>query len=169
MRRLLLLALCAIGVTLAGADSARAQETPPVTRYVAVTSFQVPFADRADFISWLEEYFLPSYQLNPKVLNFRLLNHNWGSNGADMALVAEYATWDDVNADCGAPCEAYDAQHEAPEEGDDGYAEYQKKLAIFNKYYAEHRDEIYATPMRRAVVEGQLQGTAGPTPPTPSN
>lgn len=167
MRKMLLVAVCAIAaIAVLGVPTAEAQDTPPVVRYVASTSFNVAFGpDRGKVISFLEEYFLPGYQLNPKVLNFRMLNHNWGSNGSQIILVAEYATFADIEADCGEPCETYFAQHEAPEEGEAGYAEYREKSDLFSKYYSTHSDEIYSTPMRRAVVEGEMQGTAGPTPP----
>jgi hypothetical protein len=130
---------------------------------VTATSVEVPFGDdRAKFISFLEEYFLPGIQLHPKVKNFRMLNHNWGSNASAIVLVAEYDTFADIEAECGQPCDDYFAQHEAPEEGDAGYEEYQEKLAVFNKYYAKHSDEIYSTNMNRAVVEGRMQGRVGP-------
>jgi hypothetical protein len=162
---MLLVAVCAIAaIAVLGVPTAEAQDAPPVVRYVASTSFDVPYQDRAQVVSFLEEYFLPGYQLHPKVLNFRMLNHNWGSSGSQIIMVAEYATFADIDADCGAPCEAYYAQHEAPEEGEAGYAEYEEKADLFNKYYSSHSDEIYATQMRRAVVEGEMQGTVGPTP-----
>lgn len=158
-----------LGVTFALSTlvvgTARAQDQPPPTRIVAATYFEVPFGqERADFVNFLTEYFLPGYQLNPNVKNFRMLTHNWGSNASSMLLVAEYESFADIEADCGQPCEDYFAQHEAPEEGEAGYDEYQRKLVTFNKYYANHSDEIYSTNMNRAVVEGQMQGQVGPAP-----
>jgi hypothetical protein len=146
-------------------SSAQAQEPPPPpTRVTAVTTVEVPFGDdRQKFISFLEEYFLPGYQLNPKVKNFRMLNHNWGSNAEQILLVAEYDTFADIEAEC-TPCDEYFEQHEAPEEGEDGYEAYQDKLEVFNKYYAKHSDEIYSANMNRAVVEGRMQGRVGPAP-----
>jgi hypothetical protein len=124
--------------------------------------FEAPYGDeRTKLVSFLEEYFLPGYQLNPKVKNFRMLNHNWGSNGAQILLVAEYETFADIEAEC-TPCDEYFEQHEAPEEGEDGYEAYQDKLEVFNKYYSKHSDEIYSSNMNRAVVEGQMQGRVGP-------
>jgi hypothetical protein len=167
MRRTLLAVLGALMCLLAvEVGSVRAQQDTP-TRYVAVTSFEVPFTDRAKVISFLEEYFFPAYQLHPKVQNFRMLSHNWGSNGSQVVLMAEYDTWADIEADCGQPCDDYFAQHKAPEEGDPGYAEYRDKSDTFSKYYAHHTDEIYSTNMNRAVVEGDMAGTVGP--PTPAD
>ncbi|CAN5133538.1 hypothetical protein BH18GEM1_BH18GEM1_15240 [soil metagenome] len=151
--------------TMSAVEPARAQEQEePTIRYVAATSFDVPFYDREKVVSFLEEYFLPGYQLDPRIRNFRMLNHQWGSNASTIVLVAEYDSWADIEADCGQPCDDYDAQHEEPEEGDPGYAEYQEKQAAFQKYYAAHSDEIYTTSMSRAVVEGEMQGTVGPAP-----
>ena len=165
MQRKLLAALCVTVAVLAVAvGSAQAQQAQNPTRYVAVTTFDVPFTDRAKVVSFLEEYFFPGYQLNPKVRNFRMLTHNWGSNASQIALVAEFDTWGDIEADCGQPCDDYYAQHEAPEEGEAGYEEYREKSDLFSKYYAHHADEIYATNMNRAVVEGKMQGTVGPAP-----
>lgn len=165
MRKTLLAALCASMTLLAlEVGSAQAQEAEIPTRVVAVTTFDVPFLDRAQVVSFLEEYFLPGYQLNPNVKNFRMLTHNWGSNASQVILVAEYDSFAAIDAECGQPCDAYFEQHEAPEEGEAGYAEYQEKADAFSKYYAAHSDEIYSTNMNRAVVEGRMQGTVGPSP-----
>ena len=163
---LLTLLIAFAAVSVPGTNSAQAQEPPaPPTRVVTATTVEVPFGpDRAMFVSFLEEYFLPGIQLHPKIKNFRMLNHNWGSNGSMIVLVAEYDTFADIEAECGQPCDDYFAQHEAPEEGDSGYEEYQEKLAVFNKYYAKHSDEIFSTNMNRAVVEGRMQGQVGPAP-----
>ena len=165
MRKTLLAALCAVVAVLAvEVGSAEAQQAQAPTRYLTVTSFDVPFTDRAKVMSFLEEYFFPGYQLHPKVRNFRMLNHNWGSNASQIILMAEFDSWADIEAECGQPCDDYEAQHKAPEEGDAGYAEFREKADLFSKYYAHHSDEIYAANMNRAVVEGKMQGTVGPAP-----
>ena len=120
-------------------------------------------ADRGLVMAYLTEYFLPSYQLNPSVKNFRMLTHNSGSDGGDIVLGAEYESWAAIEADCGQPCEDYYDQHEAPEEGEAGYAEFQAQLQAFNKYYSHHQDEIYATNMNRAVVDGRQPTRVGPS------
>lgn len=165
MRKIALaVGVCALAFFIAS-EPLRAQDQDPPVRYVTATSFNVPFGpDRAEVMSFLEEYFLPGIQLNPAVRNFRLLTHNWGSNGMTVVMVAEYDNWADIEGDCGQPCDDYFAQHEAPEEGDDGYQEYQEKSTAFNAAYGSHSDEIYTTNMNRAVVEGQMQGTVGPAP-----
>lgn len=163
-KHLSVLCLVAVASTLV-VPAAVAQDDGPPTRIVAVTSFEVPFGpERGDVISFLQEYFLPGYQLNPHVKNFRMLTHNWGANAADVLLVAEYDSFADIEAECGQPCDDYFAQHEAPEEGEAGYDEFQRKVQAFNRAYTNHRDEIYSTNMNRAVVEGQMQGRVGPPP-----
>lgn len=165
MKRTLLAACAALTLFVVTAGIARAQDAPPPMRYIASTSFTVPFGpERGQVMAFLTEYFLPGYQLNPNVKNFRMLQHNWGSNGSDIVLVAEYETWAGIEADCGQPCEDYFDQHEAPEEGEAGYAEYDANVQAFNKYYSNHRDEIYSTNMNRAVVEGQKPAQIGPAP-----
>jgi hypothetical protein len=156
---------CALAIFIAVGHARAQEEAPPPTRIVTATSFKVPFgADRGDVISFLIEYFLPGYQLNPNVHNFRMLMHRWGSDASDVVLVAEYDDLAAIDADCGKPCDDYFAQHEAPEEGEAGYEEYQKKVDAFSRAYQNHHDEIYVTRMDRAVVEGQMQGRVGPAP-----
>lgn len=78
--------------------------------------------------------------------------------------MAEFDTWAAIEADCGKPCDDYYAAHPDPEEGDADYEAYRNGQAVFNKYYASHRDEIYSTNMDRAIVEGVMQGRVGPGP-----
>ncbi len=167
MRRTPLYLLCACVVSLAAVGSARAQnaQSPtPEIRYISVTSFDVPYGDRAVLVPWMEEYVLPYTQLNPKVLNFRYLTHDWGSDGSQVVLVAEYANFGDVNSDCGDACKAYNDAHKAPKKGEAGYDKYHAGEELFNKYFSKHSDEIYVTNMRRAVVNGKPMGTPGPQP-----
>lgn len=140
----------------AAATPALAQEESgePETRVVTVTSFQVPFGDRSEVWPFLRDRILPTYQLHPKVLNFRVLTHYWGGNASDISLVAEYARFADLDEPCGKPCDDYFEANPAPEEGEEGYEEFAKSRDKFNKYYADHRDEIYNTAMDRARIEG---------------
>lgn len=156
--RAALLAALALVVGLLAVAPARAQQTQSATRYVAVTIFDVPYQDRAKVMSYMEEYFLPGWQLDPHTKNFRMLVHNWGSDGSQIVMMAEYDSWADIEGDCGKPCDDYFAKHPQPEEGTPAYEAGQ----LFAKYYSKHHDEIYNTQMRRAVVEGKMQGTVGP-------
>ncbi len=133
----------------------------PVTRIVTVTSFKLPFQHRSTVIPWMQKYVLPGTQLNPLAINFRLVFHNWGSDAADVVLVTEYASWADIEADCGQPCDDYDEANPEPEEGEEGYEAYEEAQALFSKYFSRHRDEIYSTPMGMAKVEGELMGPVG--------
>lgn len=152
----IVLAVClAAGLVVPG--NAVAQEEGPGSRIVTATSFHVPFYDRDVVFPFMEEYFLPGIQLNPNVLNSRVLVHNWGSDATMVVIVSEYEDFASIDADCGAPCEEYFEQHPAPEEGDPDYEAFE----LFAKYYAKHADEIYFTNMENAVVEGRMMGTVG--------
>lgn len=167
MRTLLALLSCSfLGFSASSALVAQEQEEPegPGSRVIAVTSFQVPFGDRPTVVPYMLEYFLPGIQLNPNVIGFRVLFHNWGSDASQVLLVQEFEDISLLEAECGQPCDDYYAEHPAPEEGDEGYEEYQEALELFNKYYAHHRDEIYVSPMGAAKVEGEMVGTVGPPP-----
>lgn len=165
MRRTTLWACaCALAIFLSSGYAQAQQQDSPM-RYVTVTTFDVPYGpDRAKVMSFLNEYILPSTQLHPGVRNFRLLTHVWGSNGMQVIMEAEYDNWADIELDCGLTCDDYFVIHEAPEEGDDGYAEYQEMSDLFSKYYSSHTDEIYLTNMNRAMVEGKTPTWVGPAP-----
>lgn len=161
-------ALCALSLSVALAGlpaSADAQqqeeEEGPGTRVTTVTSFQVPFNDRPVVMPFLVERVIPATQLNPNVITFRVLLHNWGGDASDVTLVAEYADFADIEAECGQPCDDYFEAHPAPEEGEDGYEDFQEAQRLFSKYYSHHRDEIYVAPMSLAKVEGTMMGPVG--------
>lgn len=110
----------------------------------------------------MREYVLPATQLNPKVINYRVMLHNWGSDGAQVVLMAEYANFADIEADCGKPCADYYAAHPNPKEGDAGYTAWSEARDLFSRYYSHHHDEIYQAYMNGAKVEGTTMGTVGP-------
>lgn len=141
---------------------AQPEESP--ARVVAVTAFEVPYNDRTAVWSFMRDYFLPGMQLHPKVLNLRVLTHLYGSGGAEIIITRELAEWADINAPCGAPCEEYRKQHPVPQEGAPEYAEYAAARDLFQKYYSNHRDEIYAVLPAATKIEGRLVGTVGPPP-----
>lgn len=133
----------------------------PGTRIVTVTTFKLPFQHRATVIPWMQKYVLPGGQLNPAAITTRVLFHNWGSDAGDVVLVAEYASWADIEAECGQPCDDYDEANPEPEEGEEGYEAYQEAQALFSKYFSRHHDEIYVAPMGMAKVEGEMMGPIG--------
>lgn len=154
---------------LVGADAAHAQEQQedegPGMRYVTVTSFEVPFNDRPQVFQHILTRVLPATKLNPNVVNSRVLLHNWGSNASQVVMVAEYESWDAIEAECGQPCDDFYESNPVPEEGEEGYEAYRERLELFNEYYAKHRDEIYTSPMGGAKVEGELMGPVVPPAP----
>lgn len=141
---------------------AEAQEDEAPARMVAVTTFEVPYADRAKVWSFMRDHYLPSIQLHPKVLNLRVMTHLYGNGGADVIITREVADWGDIHSPCGTPCEEYRATNPTPEEGSPGWEEYAAARDLFQKYYSNHRDEIYNVIRSASKIEGRLVGTVGP-------
>lgn len=164
MKSRFLLALGMLAVAGFGMPhSAIAQDDEgPGTRVMTVTTWDIPYGeDRGTFMQWFQKWFLPQAQLNPNVLNLRIAFHQWGSNGDQILMVSEYASMQTFAADCGEPCSDWDEANPTPEEGDDGYEEFQEGLRAFQKYYSHHGDEIFTSPMGMAKVEGEVLGTIG--------
>jgi hypothetical protein len=134
-------------------------------RHGTVTSFRPYGPDRAKVMSFLNEY-IPAEHAAPPGCSYFRLTHVW-EHGMRVIMEAEYDNWADIQLDCGPTCDDYFVIHEAPEEGDDGYAEYREMSDLFSKYYSSHTDEIYLTNMNRALVEGQRPNWVGPQTPTP--
>lgn len=165
LRAAVLAAAAAVAFALSLPAPAAAQEQEgPEPRIVTVTSFEVPFTDRPQVFPWMLEYFLPGMQLNPNVLSFRVLLHNWGSNASQVHFVSEYASFADIESECGQPCDDYYEQHPEPEEDSAEWEEFAEARDLFNKYYAQHQDEIYTAPMMVAKTEGEMVGRVGPPP-----
>lgn len=164
MRRMAVLAAFGFVLLAVLPAAVRAQDDGPPNRVVTVTKFQVPFGDRGEFFDWMEEYIHPFAQLNPHVLNYRVLVHNWGSNGADVLLVAEYADFGDIEAECGQPCDDWDEAHQPPAEGSPERAHFDAMQDKFNEVFGTHSDEIYTSLSEQAVVEGEPVGNVGPDP-----
>lgn len=139
-----------------------AQEGPG-QRVITVTSFDVPYGpERAQVMRFLRERWLPEYQLNPKVINLRVAQHNWGANADQIVVMAEYAEFADIEAPCGAACDEYYEAHPVPEAGTPEREQYSDMVAAWNRVYSNHRDEILSTWMIVAKVEGENMGTVGP-------
>lgn len=149
-------------VGLMGTPAAFAQDDDgPANRIMTVTTFKVPFGERSTLFPWMEQYFHPFGQLNPNVINYRWMVHNWGSNASAVVIAAEYADFEDIQADCGQPCDDWQEANQPPDEGTPEREEYDKAQALFNKYYAHHSDEIYVSLMEEAKTEGRVVGTVG--------
>lgn len=153
-----------VGLTYAPAALAQ-DDDGPGTRVMTTTTFHVPYGpDRGVLMDWMEENFHPFALLNPNVVSYRVMFHNWGSQGDQIVIAAEYNDFADIQADCGQPCDDWAEAHPAPEEGDEGYEDFQKAVETFNKYYSKHRDEIYLVPLEEAKTNGQVHGTVGHEP-----
>jgi len=154
-----------VGVGVWSAAPALAQQgggdEGPEPRVMTVTTFDVPWQDRGEVFPFMRKYVLPTTQLNPKVINFRVMIHNWGSDASQVVIAAEYARFEDIQAECGQPCDDYEKAHAAPKEGEDGYDAFVQARDLFLKYYGRHRDEIYVSFMDGARVEGTMMGTVG--------
>ena len=129
-----------VGWSMPQVAMAQDDDEGPGTRIVTVTSFKLPFQHRGTGIPWMVKNVLPGQQLNPAAITTRLLFHNWGSDASDVIQVSEYASWADVDADCGQPCDDYNEANPEPEEGDEGYEAFQEAQARFSNYYSHHRD-----------------------------
>lgn len=132
-------------------------------RVVTVTTFQVPPYERSKVFPFMHEYVMPEAQLNPNVLSYRMMWHNWGSDASQVVIMAEYEDISKLEAPCGPPCEEYFEAHPEPEEGDEGWEAYRAGQKAFEKHYAHHKDEIFVYPMEIAKIEGEMQGPVGPS------
>ena len=152
-----------VGLTLAPA--AHAQDDGPGTRYLTVTTFNVPYGtERGELLDWMADYFHPFALLNPNVISYRVMYHNYGSRGDQVVIAAEFNDFADINADCGQPCDDWQEAHPNPEEGDAGYESFQKASAMFNKVFSHHADEIYLVDLEESKSEGRIHGTVGHEP-----
>lgn len=164
MKKLLTVFLCLafiLGSTVLGFAQEEEDEGPG-QRYVTVTIFDMPLQIRDKVIPYMQKYVVPYFKLNPNIVTFRVLVHNWGSNASEMVYYSEYEEFEDINADCGQPCEDYEKEHPEPEEGDEGYEEFIEARDLYTKYFSGHHDEIYSVPMEAGKTEGEIIGTVGP-------
>ncbi|MFQ5747271.1 MAG: hypothetical protein ACE5HF_08650 [Gemmatimonadota bacterium] len=122
-------------------------EGPPPTSIVTVTSFHVPLGpERGKVLQFIEKVVAPQARNNPNVLAFYVLQHNWGSDSRDVKLVSVYADMAAVDAPCGEPCQTW-ADENLPEEGEEGYEEFDELADNYLKYFGKHSDEIYISRM----------------------
>lgn len=145
----------------APAAAQEAEEGPAPMRVITVTTFQVPTYERSKVFPFMRKYFLPGNQLNPNVLSYRVMWHNWGGDASEVVIMAEYDEFSKIEAPCGQPCNDYYAAHPEPEEGDEGWEAFREGRDAFQKHYAAHRDEIYVSPLRASKIEGEMMGPVG--------
>lgn len=160
------LALLGGGLSAPTALAQEEQEEGPGQRYVTLTTFDLPYHVRDKVMPYFREYVVPFARLNPNVVTFRVLGHYWGSDGSDVAFYRELEEFADIDSiyveDCGQPCEDYRKKHPEPDSTDEGYKAFKEAERLYQKYYSEHKDQIYLAPMGEAKTEGEIHGTVGP-------
>jgi len=162
MRSKCLLVACLVTLVAWSLPDTAAAQDGPGSRIVTVATFQVPYGEREHFMPFFRDRFLVTSQLNPNVINARVLFHAWGSTGDQIVLIREYADMEGLAAGCGTPCEEWNEANPAPQEGEEGYEEFMEGVRAFQKYYSSHSDEIYGTPLGWGKVEGEVMGRIGP-------
>ena len=85
---------------------------------------------------------IPSAKMNPNVVHYSVGGHNWGSSAGDIVIIAEYANWNAIDADCAACIEWFEKRQ--PAEGTPERTAWDEAQAAFFKHYFGHSDEIYA-------------------------
>lgn len=152
MRAARIIPAFALLTVAAGPGSLRAQDdAPPETRVLTVSTFQLPPGDEGQKVMrFIDRVVAPQARNNPHVLGYRVAQHYWGSNSSEVKIMAEYADWAAVEADCGAPCETW-AEANIPEEGTPEREEFDDLQQAWQRaYFQGHQDEIYSVNMRRA-------------------
>ena len=118
----------------------------PVIRYITVTTWDFPGGEQGQkAVEWIEKVMVPITKMNPNVLSSRIGFHIWGSNSAQATLIAEYADWAAINADCES-CDAW-FEEQQPEEGTPEREEWDAMAQAFFQAYRGHHDEIYTVNM----------------------
>jgi hypothetical protein len=127
-----------------------AQASQPEVRYVTVSKFALPqdTMQRRLVMMVIDSVLVPQARMDPNVLSYRVLTHNWGADSNDMLIMAEYLTWAAIEAPCAA-CDAW-LESKTPAAGTPERTRWDAMGAAFQRAYQGHSDEIYSTQMRRA-------------------
>lgn len=121
-------------------------EPDPELRYITVTTWDFPGGDDGDKAAeWLETVMVPLMRMNPNVVSARVAFHLWGSNSAQAVIIAEYADFAAINADC-EPCDAW-FEEQQPEEETPEREEWDAMAQAFFQAYRGHSDELYQVNM----------------------
>ncbi|MFQ5678026.1 MAG: hypothetical protein ACE5HP_01040 [Gemmatimonadota bacterium] len=143
---------CLAGLALPATLRAQDQEeAPPETRVLTVTTFQLPSGeDGQKVMQFIDRVVAPQARNNPNILSYRIAQHYWGSNSAEVKIIAEYANWAAVEAPCGTPCQEW-AEANTPEEGTPEREEFDDLAQAWQRaFFQGHSDEIYSVNMSRA-------------------
>ena len=121
----------------------------PQPHYVTVTTFSAPYdAEGQKVWWWIDSVMVPSAKMDPNVVRYYVGGHNYGSSAGDIVMIAEYANWTAINADCAA-CTAWFEKRQ-PAEGTPERTAWNEAQAAFFKHYFGHSDEIYAVQPSRS-------------------
>jgi len=144
---LFLLAAFAPGI---GTAQTPAQQPQQEVRYLTVSKFAMPqdTMQRRLVMMVIDSVLVPQARMNPHVLSYRVLTHNWGANSNDILIMAEYPNWAAIEAECQA-CDQW-LQEKTPAAGTPERARWDAMGAAYQSAYAGHSDEIYVAQMRRA-------------------
>jgi hypothetical protein len=144
---LVLLGACAPAISTAQVPTQQPQQE---VRYVTVSKFAMPqdTTQRRLMLMAIDSVFVPQARMDPNVLSYRVLTHNWGANSSDILIMAEYPNWAAIEAVCAA-CEQW-VESKTPAVGTPERARWDAMGAAFQRAYEGHSDEIYAAQMRRA-------------------
>jgi len=124
-----------------------AQDDMPATAVVTISKFKVPLGeDRGKVMEFIERVIAPQDHANPNVTAFYVLQHYYGTDARDVAFVRVYKSFADIEAPCGAPCDAW-MEENMPEQGTPEFDELNDLGQTFMKYYAAHSDEIFSAPL----------------------
>ena len=144
--------LALVATTTVMTSTATAQAVPPAApdiRILTISTFRVPLGeDRQKVVDYMQKWMVEPARLNPNVLSYRIIQHFYGSNSSDMAIVAEYPNWAAITADC-APCDKW-FETNMPKEGTPERKAVDEAQALFLKYYGTHADQIYNANMALA-------------------
>jgi len=133
-------------ITPLAAFAQEEEESEPVFHYLAVTTFNVPRGEEGALVQeWIETVTAPIQRLDPNVISFRVAQHAWGSNRAQVVFIREYADWAAIEADC-AECDAWFEENK-PEEGTPEREEWDAMAEAFATANYGHSDEIYSLNM----------------------
>jgi hypothetical protein len=144
---LFIAAACAPAI---GHAQTSAQEPAQEVRFVTVSKFAMPHdtTQRRLVMMVIDSIMVPQARMDPNVLSYRVLTHNWGADSNDILIMVEYPSWAAIEATCAA-CDEW-IQSKTPAVGTPERARWDAMGAAFQRAYQGHSDEIYSAQMRRA-------------------
>jgi hypothetical protein len=144
---LFIVAACAPAIGHAQTPAPQPQQE---VRFVTVSKFALPqdTTQRRLVMMMIDSVMVPQARMDPNVLSYRVLTHNWGANSSDILISVEYPNWAAIEAPCTA-CDEW-LQSKTPAAGTPERARWDAMGAAFQGAYDGHSDEIYSAQMRRA-------------------